>query len=151
MQGTTIFVHGLLTYTVFIDSKMVELQRSHFPIKLTPCGLEMTYFYLDHHCFINLSWHCFPGLYLELLNKSSQWHHNELDGVSNHLRLDCLLNCLFRCRSKKTSKLRVTGLCEGNPPVTGGFPSQKASNMENVSIWWCHHERGFRGMYESLG
>ena len=35
----------------------------------------------------------------------------------------------------KTSKLRVTGLCEGNPPVTGGFPSQKASSTEKVSIW----------------
>ena len=28
----------------------------------------------------------------------------------------------FRRRSKKTSKLRVTGLCEGNPFVTGGSP-----------------------------
>ena len=28
----------------------------------------------------------------------------------------------------------------GNPPVTGGFPSQRASNAENVSIWWRHHD-----------
>ena len=34
-------------------------------------------------------------------------------GVSNHQPHDCLLNRLFRHRSKKTSKLRVTGLCEG--------------------------------------
>ena len=27
----------------------------------------------------------------------------------------------------------------GNLPVTGGFPSQRASNAENVSIWWRHH------------
>ena len=40
-----------------------------------------------------------------------QWRHNERDGVSNRRRLDCLLNRLFRRRSKKTSKLRVTGLC----------------------------------------
>ena len=46
---------------------------------------------------------------------------------------------LFRRRSKKTSKLRVTGLCEGNSPVTGEFPTQRASNAENVSIWWRHH------------
>ena len=52
--------------------------------------------------------------------------------VSNHQHLDCLLNRLFRRRSKKTSKLRVTGHHEGNPPVTGGFPSQRASNAENV-------------------
>ena len=41
--------------------------------------------------------------------------------------------------SKKTSKLRVTGLCVGNSPVTGEFPAQMASNAENVSIWWRHH------------
>ena len=59
---------------------------------------------------------------------SLQWLHNERDGR------------LFRRRSKKTSKLRVTGLCEGNSPVTGEFPPQRASNVENVSIWWRHHE-----------
>ena len=59
--------------------------------------------------------------------------------VSNHRHLDCLLNRFFRRRSKKTSKLRVTGLGEGNSPVTAGFPSQRSSNAENVSIWWRHH------------
>ena len=67
-----------------------------------------------------------------------QWHHNGRNDVSNHRRLDCLVNRLFRHRSKKTSNLRVTGLCEGNPPVTGGFNAQRASNTENVSIWWRH-------------
>ena len=43
-----------------------------------------------------------------------QWRHNGCDGVSNHQRLDCLLNRLFKPRSKKISKRRVTGLCEGN-------------------------------------
>ena len=40
---------------------------------------------------------------------------------------------------KKTPMPRVTGLCEGNSPVTGEFPTQRASNAENVSIWWRHH------------
>ena len=31
-------------------------------------------------------------------------------------------------------------LCEGNSPGTGEFPAQMASNAENVSIWWRHHE-----------
>ena len=65
-----------------------------------------------------------------------QWRRNEHHGISNHRHLDSLLNHLFRLRSKKTSKLCVTGLCEGNPPVIGGFPSQRASYAENVSIWW---------------
>ena len=43
--------------------------------------------------------------------KTLQWRHNERDAVSNHQPHDCLLNCLFRRKSKKTSKLRVTGLC----------------------------------------
>ena len=59
--------------------------------------------------------------------------------VSNHRQLDYLFNRLFRRTSKKTSKLRVTDLCERNSPVTSGFPSQRASNAENVSIWWRHH------------
>ena len=32
--------------------------------------------------------------------------------------------------------------CVGNLPVTGKFPAQMASNAENVSIWWRHHEYG---------
>ena len=40
---------------------------------------------------------------------------------------------------RKHQKLRVTGLCEGNSPVAGEFPTQSDSNAENVSIWWRHH------------
>ena len=57
-----------------------------------------------------------------------QWRYNERNGISN-------LNCLFRCRSKKISKLRNTVLCAGNSPVTGEFPAQMASNAEN----WIDH------------
>ena len=67
-----------------------------------------------------------------------QWHHNGHDGILNHLLLKCLLNRLFRRRSKKTSKLHVTGLCAGNSPVTGEFPAQRASNAKNISNWWRH-------------
>ena len=42
-------------------------------------------------------------------------------------------------RSNKTSKLRITGLCAGNSPVTGEFPAGSVSNVENISIWWRHH------------
>ena len=60
--------------------------------------------------------------------------HNEPDGISNHQPQDCLLNRSFMNRAKKTSKLRVTGLCAGNSPETGEFPAQMASDAENVSI-----------------
>ena len=68
-----------------------------------------------------------------------QWRHNDHDGVSIHRWHDCWLNRMFRRRSKKTYKLRVTGLCEGNSLVTNEFPGQRASNAENISIWWRHH------------
>ena len=44
---------------------------------------------------------------------SLHWRHNGRDSVSNHQPHDCLLNRLFRRRSNKTPKLRVTGLCMG--------------------------------------
>ena len=71
-----------------------------------------------------------------------QCRHNGRDGVSIHQPHDSLLNCLFSWRSKKTSKLRVTGLCAGNSRATGDFPAQRASNAENVSNWWRHHAEG---------
>ena len=89
--------------------------------------------YVFNHAF-EQKW-CTFSVYASLL-----WRQNERHGVSNYRRLDYLFNGLCRWGSKKTSKRRGTGLCEGNSPVTGEFPSQRASNAENVSIWWRHHE-----------
>ena len=71
---------------------------------------------------------------------SLQWRHNGRDSVSNHQPRECLLSRLIRRRLKKTSTLRVTGLCAGNSPETGEFSAQRASNAENVSMWWRHHD-----------
>ena len=83
------------------------------------------------------------------------WHpnplhrrHNGRNSVSNHQLHNCLHNRLFRRRSKKTPKLRVTGLCVGNSPGTGEFPAQMASNAESLSIWWRHHAPMFHRVIE---
>ena len=55
-----------------------------------------------------------------------QWRHNGRDSVSNYQPHNCLLNRLFRRRSKKTSKLCVTGLCARNSPGNGEFLAQMA-------------------------
>ena len=65
---------------------------------------------------------------------SLQWRHNERDGVSNHKPYDCLLNRLFRRRSKKTSKLRVTGLCGGNLPIFF-----EHTLIVSTVLWLIHH------------
>ena len=71
-----------------------------------------------------------------------QWRHNERDGVSNHQPYDCLLSRLYR--PKKISKLRVTGLCEGNSSVTSEYPL-------NVLIYPCidpsHKSDKYRTMH----
>ena len=69
-------------------------------------------------------------------HKHSQSIFNCIFSIQLH---HCLPNRLFGCRSEKTSKLRVTGLCAGNSPETGEFSAQMASNAENVTIWWRHH------------
>ena len=70
-----------------------------------------------------------------------QWRHNERHGVSNRRCLDCLLNRFFRCISKRTSNLRVTGPCEGNPPATGCSPHKGPVTREMFPfddvIMWC--------------
>ena len=79
---------------------------------------------------------CYCKSYSEFV--SLQWRHNDRAIVSNHRRPDCLLDCLFGRRSKKTSKLCVTGLCEGNSPVIGEFPAQgsgKAEMFPPLGIW----------------
>ena len=82
-------------------------------------------------------------VYLQPVDMKHWVHHSGVimsqpDGASYHRRLEYLLNRLFRRRSKRTSKLYVTVLYEGNPPVSGEFPSQRASKTETVSIWWHH-------------
>ena len=69
--------------------------------------------------------------FIHFSNSALLWRHNGLDRVPHHQPHECLLNRSFRCRSKKTSKFRVTGLCVGNSPETVEFPAQLASNAEN--------------------
>ena len=59
--------------------------------------------------------------------------------VSNQQQLDCLLNRLFSLVSKKTSKYHITGFCEGRNLMTDGFPSQRVSHVDSVSMSWYLH------------
>ena len=93
-----------------------------------------------------------------------QWCHNDHDGVSNHQPHGCLLNRLFRRKSKKISKLRVTGLCVGNSsgpvnsPHKGPF-TRKMFPFDDVIIvhsfdssdadnktWWHHQMETFSAL-----
>ena len=103
----------------------------------------MTIYYTTIH--YKLSCHLWIWHFLIAVNPC--WHHysdaimsvtaSQITSVSV-----VYLYRLFRRRSKKTSKLHFTGLCEGNSPVTGEFPSQRASNSEDffhlMTSSWLH-------------
>ena len=102
-------------------------------------SVDALHCWLCQQCCLSTYWSLEDIIPEDVLRCTLEWRHNGLDGVSNHQPHHCLRNRLFRSRSKKTSELRVPGLCEGNSPVTGEFPAHMASNAENVSIWWRHH------------
>ena len=62
-----------------------------------------------------------------------EWCHNERDDIWNHRRLDYLLSRLFRRRSKKTSTLQVTGLCEGKYTIWWRLHATQATNCSHES------------------
>ena len=92
---------------------------------------------------------CLYNFYCLLSIKTLHWRHNDHDGVSNHQPHDCLLNCLYRRRSKETSKLRVTGLCVGNSPGPVNSPhkgpvTRKMFPFDDVIMnhWWNVYDIG---------
>ena len=83
---------------------------------------------------VTLHWSTATGIHRWQANSTNalQGRYTGRDGFSNHQPHHCLLNCLFGCRSTKTSKLRVTCFCARNSPVTGEFPAQMALTRKTV-------------------
>ena len=101
-----------------------------------------------------------------------QWRHNGRDGVSNHKPHDCLLNRLFKRRSKKHQssaslafvrrihrwpmnslhKWTLLSAVRERPLnlITHSLPAQMASNAESVSIWWRHHDIRYFCVHKSF-
>ena len=55
-------------------------------------------------------------------------------GISDLYQLDCLFNCIFRLKTE-TKRLCFTDPLLGIALMFGGFPSQRAINMESLQ---CH-------------
>ena len=68
-----------------------------------------------------------------------QWRHNGRDSVSNHQPYVCLINSLFKRRSRKHQSSASLAFVR-RIHRSGEFPAQMASDAVNVSIWWRHHE-----------
>ena len=88
---------------------------------------------------------CYLGSYTMHNNIAGMIH--EQIGVEYYWPLECLIKSLFMLTSNRHQRSALLAICDGNPPVTGGFPSQRASNVESMSISWCHHEEESSGIY----
>ena len=148
---SNIFWGNTYIYCIYFSCTFSLLQKSHVPLNNHEIGVVIYNFgpgkmgrlgswkvqlpiiiiHSKHFLQNQLHPSIFPCVYLKI---ALQWCHTGCEGVSNHQHHHCLLNRLFKRRSKKTSKLCVTGLCE-----TGEFLAKMANNVENISIWWHHH------------
>ena len=67
-----------------------------------------------------------------------------MNAMASHFTPSQLLFQQFdQDNNKETLKIHIIGHSVGGLhwlPVTGEFPTQRASYAENVSIWWRHHE-----------
>ena len=104
--------HGNWKHFESVNDKTM-LCHGHYQVCL-PCETEQKRCHSDIHSHRNS---------YNFNSKFSLVHYSDviMNCVSNHLRHNDLLNRLFRRRSKTTSKLRITCLCEGNSPATGEF------------------------------
>ena len=71
---------------------------------------------------------------------TSQWAawHQKPPAARRFIQLFVQANIKYNTHIKE-NVVRATGLCEGNPSITGGFPLQMAGNAESVSIAWRHN------------
>ena len=64
-----------------------------------------------------------------------------MSAVAFHItNVSTAYSTVYSGADKRTSKLRVTGLCARNSPVNGESPHKGPVTRKNVSIWWRHHE-----------
>ena len=135
---------NIRTFVTVINTRAVLriLEEVRFSVKTlqwamwrSSCNKDLMTELLIH--FYHSKCHCHVVDHMKFLN-SLLWRHNGLDGVSNHRPYHWVLNRLFKRRSQKTSKLRVTGLCEGNSPVNSphkGPVTRKMLPFDDVIMW----------------
>ena len=78
----------------------------------------------------------------------------ERHDISNHLRHEGLIKSLFTLISKKYQSLALLALCEGNPPVSGGFPHKGpviTGNIESVPMSWRLHRQSWDVQFTGSG
>ena len=130
-------------HTVLVIRKCCQSKLCHFSTQ-SSWDVDKSMWIIDSRVSTTNIWVLSAELCMTL-----QWRHNDHDGVSNHQPHGCLLKRLFRRRSKKTSKLCVTGLCVGNSPGPVNSPHKRPvtrkvvqfddviMNIIQIHFEWC--------------
>ena len=110
-------------------SRIHYIGWTHFPILSFPYSFNL------------------PTTYVKVKRKMARtnYSHMIMSAMASQITsLTIVYLTVYSGTDQRISKLRVTGLCEGNSPVTGEFPARRASNAENVScgLMWL---TGFMG------
>ena len=81
------------------------------------------------------NWQCYYGT---TLYRPMKWHHSM---ISNHRQLELIVQPPVQVHNKEKKALPYWLHCVGNsnPRLTGKFPSQRASNVESLSMTRLHH------------
>ena len=108
--------------------KHLSLRKSNNKWDVATVLIKSVILYIKINCLKHSKFLVYLQHQINLHFVALKWSHVGHNGISNHRCLNCLLNRLVRCRSRK-----------GNYPVTGEFPAQRACNAENISIWSHHH------------
>ena len=93
------------------------------------------------YCAVQYADHCCCGLRMCLPSEQLPWRHM----ASWRLKPPATVWLFSLASSGNTSKIHITGPLWGNSTgyrwITGGFPSQRASNMKSAPMSWCIHAR----------
>ena len=84
-------------------------------------------------------WWCHPGTFIPV-----KYHYNDviMSAVASQITsLTIVYPTVYSGADQRENQISaLLALCAGNSPVTGEFPTQRASNAENASIWRRHHD-----------
>ena len=125
--------HKYMTISTGQQVNSTTIQFEMYKVQLS------CFIFILHSLLVCLCIYC---IMLFCFSFTLRWRHNGQDGVSNHQPHGCLLNRLFRRRSNKTPKLRVTGLCVGNSPGPVNSPlkgpvTRKMFPFDDVIMMWA--------------
>ena len=76
---------------------------------------------------------------MAIRGKKTGTHYSDAIAMASQITSLAIVYSIIYSGTDQRKHQSSTCLCAGNSPLTGEFPAQKASNAENVSIWWRHH------------